>query len=77
MDYYKEKAIVMKLQEGVNNQVPALFLKTDEEVILHLIAGDMVKRNAFLMEKKIKYGLQNLQEASPVTGKGKSLFNVK
>ena len=77
MDYYKEKAIVMRLQEGVVNHVAAQFLKNEEEFILDLIANDMVKKDAFLMDKKIRYGLQNLKETSPVTGKGKTLFGMK
>lgn len=77
MDYYQEKAIVGRLQDGVTNQLAAQFLKKEEEIILHLIATDMVKRNAFLATSKTRFGIQNLAEASPITGKGQALFNIQ
>jgi hypothetical protein len=76
MDYYAEKKIAVSLQQGVASRVPATFLKNEEELILHLIANDMVKAGAFTREAKKKYGLQNLAEPNPVTSKGKALFGL-
>jgi hypothetical protein len=76
MDYHAEKRIAVSLQQGVASQVPATFRKAEEELILHLIANDMVKVKAFTREAKVKYGLQNLAEPDPVTSKGKALFGL-
>jgi hypothetical protein len=76
MTYFEQKGIVTKLQQGVLAHLPATFLRTDQENIAILIANDLVRVNSFLPANKTKYGVQNLEEAAPITGKGMTLFNI-
>lgn len=77
MDYYVGKELVTRLSRGLETNQAALFTKKEEESILNLIRNDMVKPSAFVQHNKIRYGSQNLSEASPVTGKGKQLYGIK
>ena len=76
MDYFVGKELVTRLSKGLESNQPAQFTKREEESILSLIANDMVRPNAFLNLNKIKYGSQNLAEKTPVTNKGRQLYNV-
>ena len=76
MNYYQEKEIVTRLLHGISTRTAAAFLKKDEEMILDLIAHDLVRPSAFLNAKRTKFGIQNMEELTPVTEKGKVLFGI-
>ena len=77
MTYFEQKGIATKLYQGVLVHLPATFLRTDQENIAILIANDLVKVNSFLPSNKTKYGVQNLEETAPITGKGMALFGIR
>lgn len=76
MTFFQGKEILMKLQKGLETRLAATFIKRDEESILKLISNDMVKPSAFMNVNRIRFGSQNLAEASPLTNKGKELFGL-
>jgi hypothetical protein len=76
MSFLEGKAILTKLQKGLETQKAATFIKRDEEQILSLIAKDLVKPSAFMNLNKVRFGSQNLNEAAPVTNKGKQMFGL-
>lgn len=76
MTFFQGKEILMKLQKGLETHLAATFVKRDEESILKLISNDMVKPSAFMNVNRIRFGSQNLAEASPLTNKGKELFGL-
>jgi len=76
MSYSLGKAILTKLQIGLQTNKAATFIKRDEEQILSLIAKDLVKQAAFMNVNKIRFGSQNLTETAPITNKGKEAFGL-